>query len=109
MDAQCSNNGLLLFWIGTLNLAVSSTFEVGDALAGVDCLLNCDSMPKLPSNSSENSYLQLSIVGSMDDRFSLLRNLPKAVDFAKRNLIAGRKIQVCCQNGEDIRICVALQ
>ena len=27
MDAQCSNNGLLLFWIGTSNLAVSSTFQ----------------------------------------------------------------------------------
>jgi len=27
MDAQCSNNGLPLFWIGTLNLAVSSTFQ----------------------------------------------------------------------------------
>ncbi|CAD6339242.1 unnamed protein product [Miscanthus lutarioriparius] len=108
MDAQCSNNGLPFFWIGTSNLAVSSTFQVGDALVGVDCILNCDSTSKLPSNSSENSYLELSIVGSKDDRFSLMRNLPKAVDFAKRNLIAGRKILVCCQNGEDISICVAL-
>jgi len=37
-----------------------------------------------------------------------MRNLPKAVDFAKRNFIAGRKILVCCQNGEGISICVAL-
>jgi tRNA A64-2'-O-ribosylphosphate transferase len=27
MDAQCSNSGLPLFWIGTSNLAVSSTFQ----------------------------------------------------------------------------------
>jgi hypothetical protein len=37
---------------------------VGDALVGVDCILNCDSTSKLPSNSSENSYLELSIVVS---------------------------------------------
>ncbi|XP_062229010.1 tRNA A64-2'-O-ribosylphosphate transferase isoform X3 [Phragmites australis] len=105
-DAQYSNNGRLLFWIGTSNLAVSSTLQ--DTLVGVDCILNCDSTSKLPSNSSENSYLELPIVGSKEDRFSLMKNLPKAVDFAKRNLIAGRKILVCCQNGEDISICVAL-
>jgi hypothetical protein len=29
-----------------------------------------------------------------------MKNLPKAVDFAKRNLIAGRKILACCQNGK---------
>ncbi|KAL6841692.1 hypothetical protein ACP4OV_028521 [Aristida adscensionis] len=106
-DAQYSNNGHL-FWIGTSNLAVSSTFQDADALIGVDCILNCDSTSKFPSNSSENSYLELPIVGSKDDRFSLIENLPKAVDFAKRNLISGRKILVCCQNGEDISICVAL-
>ena len=33
-----------------------------DPLVGVDCILNCDSTSKLPSNSSENSYLELSIV-----------------------------------------------
>ncbi|RCV21965.1 hypothetical protein SETIT_4G181800v2 [Setaria italica] len=105
-DAQYCNNGPLLFWIGTTNLAVSSTLQ--DALVGVDCILNCDSTSKIPSSSSENSYLELSIVGSKDDRFSLMKNLSKAVDFAKRNFIAGRKILVCCQNGDDISICVAL-
>nr|TKW21888.1 hypothetical protein SEVIR_4G150400v2 [Setaria viridis] len=98
-DAQYCNNGPLLFWIGTTNLAVSSTLQVADALVGVDCILNCDSTSKIPSSSSENSYLELSIVGSKDDRFSLMKNLSKAVDFAKRNFIAGRKILVCCQNG----------
>jgi len=84
------------------------TCLVADALLDVDCILNCDSTSKLPSNSSENSYLELSIVGSKDDRFSLMKNLSKAVDFGKRNLLAGRKILVCCQNGEGISICVSL-
>ncbi|KAF8652026.1 hypothetical protein HU200_062968 [Digitaria exilis] len=107
-DAQYSNDGPVLFWIGTSNIAVSSTLQDADALVGVDCILNCDSTSKLPSISSENSYLELPIVGSKDDRFSLMNNLPKAVDFAKRNLIAGRRILICCRNGEDISICVAL-
>ena len=38
------------------------TCLVADALLDVDCILNCDSTSKLPSNSSENSYLELSIV-----------------------------------------------
>ena len=29
-----------------------------------------------------------------------MKNLSKAVDFGKRNLLAGRKILVCCQNGK---------
>ncbi|KAL6603927.1 hypothetical protein ACP70R_044288 [Stipagrostis hirtigluma subsp. patula] len=133
-DTQYSNNGPQLFWIGASNLAISSTLQVrrslmlfdylflvscdnyfrmhlyldADALVGVDCILNCDSTSKLPSNPLENYYLELPIVGSKDDRFSLMRNLPKAVDFAKRNLVAARKILVCCENGKDISICVAL-
>ncbi|KAK3130634.1 hypothetical protein QOZ80_6BG0495950 [Eleusine coracana subsp. coracana] len=108
IDSQYSTNGNQLFWIGTSNLAVSSTLQVADASDGVDCILNCDSTSKLPSNLSKDSYLELPIVGSKDDRFSLIKNLPKAVDFAKQNLITGKKILVCCQNGEDISICVAL-
>lgn len=107
-DAQSSSSDPLLFWIGSSNLAISSTFQVADTFLGVDCILNCDSTSKLSFNSSEKSYLELSIVGSKDDRFSLMKNLPKAVEFAKRNLIAGRKLLVCCKNGEDISICVAL-
>ncbi|KAF0904895.1 hypothetical protein E2562_038633 [Oryza meyeriana var. granulata] len=107
-DKQNSIDGHILFWIGTSNIAVASTLQVGDALAEVDCILNCDSTSNLPSTSSENSYLELPIVGSKDDRFSLMKNLPKAVSFANRNLIAGKKLLICCQNGEDISICVAL-
>jgi len=107
-NTQYSNEGHVVFWIGASNLAVSSTTQVADGLAAVDCILNCDSTSRLPSGLSENSYFELPIVGSKDDRFSLLKNLPQAVNFAKKNLIAGRKMLLCCQNGEDISICVAL-
>ena len=100
-----------------------------DALVGVDSILNCDITSKLPSNSSENSCLELSIVvikpfymcfflyirfsnicllhAGNDDRaqrmtdFQSMKNLSKAIDFAKRNLLTGNKIiLVCCQNGK---------
>jgi hypothetical protein len=32
-----------------------------------------------------------------------MKNLSKAIDFARRNLLAGRKILVCCQNGKLTR------
>lgn len=35
------------------------------------------------------------------DRFSLSRNLPSAVDFAKVNLNKGKRLLVCCSNGEN--------
>lgn len=107
-NTQYCNDGHVVFWIGASNLAVSSTTQVADGLADVDCILNCDSTSRLPSGSSENSYFELPIVGSKDDKFSLLKNLPMAINFAKKNVIAGRKILLCCQSGEDISICVAL-
>ncbi|PNT75799.1 hypothetical protein BRADI_1g38000v3 [Brachypodium distachyon] len=100
-------------WCSVLNRAIQrhrlrASNQVADDLADVDCILNCDSTSRLPSSSSENSYLEIAIVGSKNDRFSLLKNLPKAINFAQRNLIARRKILLCCQTGEDISICVAL-
>lgn len=29
-----------------------------------------------------------------------MKNLPKAVNFAKRNLISGKRLLLCCQNGK---------
>jgi tRNA A64-2'-O-ribosylphosphate transferase len=36
-----------------------------------------------------------------------MKNLSKAIDFAKRNLLAGRKILVCCQNGKKKKTVVS--
>jgi tRNA A64-2'-O-ribosylphosphate transferase len=46
--------------------------------------------------------------GSKFDRFSISRNLPPAVNFAKLKMSSGKKVLVCCQDGEDISICVCL-
>lgn len=32
-----------------------------------------------------------------------MNNLPKAVNFAKRNLISGKRLLICCQNGKLTR------
>ncbi|THU52410.1 hypothetical protein C4D60_Mb10t03700 [Musa balbisiana] len=74
----------------------------------VDCVLNCDSNSGSFSFPSASSQLHLPIVTSKVDRFSLIRNLPSAIDFAKLNLSRGRKLLVCCHNGEDISVCVCL-
>lgn len=42
------------------------------------------------------------------DRFSLLSHLPSALKFAKLNLSKGKKLLVCCPDGEDISVCVSL-
>ncbi|RDX64625.1 SPAC3F10.06c [Mucuna pruriens] len=102
------------------------TFGAAADAADVDCILNCDcesiSVCLLPS---ADSYLHLPMVVSMKwkenlllsllsfftskfDRFSLLNNLAKAVSFAKFNLSQGKRLLVCCNNGEDISVCVCL-
>lgn len=35
------------------------------------------------------------------DRFSLLRNLPSAVNFAKLNISKGKTLLICCHSGKD--------
>lgn len=42
------------------------------------------------------------------DKFSVINNLSRAIDFAKLNLSKGNKLLICCHNGEDISICVCL-
>ncbi|CAL9059873.1 uncharacterized protein C3F10.06c-like [Musa acuminata AAA Group] len=97
-----------IFWLGLTNVAVSTTSHVFNASDDVDCVLNCDSNSGSFSFPSASSQLHLPIVTSKVDRFSLIRNLPSAIDFAKLNLSRGRKLLVCCHNGEDISICVCL-
>ncbi|XP_020089262.1 uncharacterized protein C3F10.06c isoform X2 [Ananas comosus] len=94
-----------IFWLGSTNLAVASTLHVPDALGVVDCVLNCDANSTALCIPSSVSYLHLPILSSKLDRFSVINNLPLAIDFSKSNLIRGKKILVCCHTGEDISIC----
>ncbi|AET05193.1 uncharacterized protein C3F10.06c isoform X1 [Medicago truncatula] len=94
-------------WLGSTNLAVGASQSATDA-ADVDCILNCDYESITVCLPSSEAYLHLPIVNSKFDRFSLLNNLPKAVSFAKFNLSQGKRLLVCCNDGEDISICVCL-
>lgn len=42
------------------------------------------------------------IQGSKFDRFSILKNLPTAVNFAKMKMNVGKKLLVCCQDGKFV-------
>ncbi|XP_052200053.1 uncharacterized protein C3F10.06c isoform X2 [Diospyros lotus] len=102
-----SSDTCTIFWLGSTNLAVAATEHAGDA-SDVDCLLNCDRERASLRLDNPEAYLHLPIVNSKLDRFSLLRNLPSAVNFANRNLRKGKKLLICCHSGEDISICVSL-
>ncbi|XP_020528618.1 tRNA A64-2'-O-ribosylphosphate transferase isoform X2 [Amborella trichopoda] len=98
------------YWLGSTNLAVGAADQV-NAVKDVDCLLICGSISESLSLPSTDAYLCLPIVvckNSKMDRFSLLSNLPSAVKFAQLNLNRGKRILVCCDNGEDISVCVCL-
>lgn len=74
----------------------------------VDCILNCDQQSITVCLSNVEGYLHLPMVNSKLDRFSLLRNLPSAANFAKLNISKGKTLLICCHSGEDISVCVCL-
>lgn len=45
-------------------------------------------------------FLVLRFQSSKFDRFSLLRSLPIALDFAKMNLSKGKRLVICCKDGQ---------
>ncbi|KAK1551932.1 hypothetical protein Q3G72_007588 [Acer saccharum] len=67
----------------------------------VDCILNCGQESITVSLSNAEGYLHLPTVNSKLDRFSLSRNLPSAVNFAKSNISRGKALLVCCRSGKD--------
>ncbi|PKI60656.1 hypothetical protein CRG98_018957 [Punica granatum] len=94
-------------WLASTNIAVGSISLAAKA-SNVDCVLNCAQESISVSLRSAELYLHLPIQNSKFDRFSLLNNLPSAVNFARFNLSKGRTVFVCCQDGEDISVCVCL-
>ncbi|XP_050219832.1 uncharacterized protein C3F10.06c [Mercurialis annua] len=94
-------------WLGSTNLAVAGT-QLAAHLSDVDCILNCDLESICVQLQDSGTYMHLPMLGSKFDRFSLLTNLPDAVNFAKLQLSKGKRLLVCCHNGEDISVCVCL-
>lgn len=104
---KSSNSECALYWIGLTNLAVGTTVDGLNAIHRADCVLNCD--PKSVSYStSDDEYLNLPILSSKLDRFSLLSSLYTAIKFAQLHLKRGKRLLICCHNGEDISVCVCL-
>ncbi|XP_059634898.1 tRNA A64-2'-O-ribosylphosphate transferase isoform X2 [Cornus florida] len=101
------SDGCTISLLGLTSLAVGATQHAVN-YSNVDSILNCDKEPISVCLENAEAYLHLPIVSSKLDRFSLLRNLPSAVNFAKLNLRKRNKLLVCCSNGEDISICVSL-
>ncbi|KAJ0091739.1 hypothetical protein Patl1_13335 [Pistacia atlantica] len=86
-------------------------FTMFDAVAKVctvDCILNCDQESITVCLPDADAYMHLPVVNSKLDRFSLLRNLPSAVNFAKLNIGKGNRLLICCHSGEDISVCICL-
>ncbi|KAG5559281.1 hypothetical protein RHGRI_008984 [Rhododendron griersonianum] len=96
-----------IFWLGSTNLAVGATCFAAN-VPNVDCILNCGTEALAISLENPETYLHVPIMNSKLDRFSLLRNIPTALNFAETNLRRGKKLLLCCNTGEDISICVSL-
>ncbi|XAR67055.1 hypothetical protein NMG60_11013477 [Bertholletia excelsa] len=106
-NMKSSNDNGTIFWLGSTNVAVGAT-QSAAVVSDLDCILNCDGESTLMYPDNPEGCLHLPIVTSKFDRFSLLRNLPSALNFARMNLRRRKKLLVCCSTGEDISICVAL-
>ncbi|KAK0571323.1 hypothetical protein LWI29_014173 [Acer saccharum] len=102
-----SDEGGTISWLGSTNLAIGTSQHAAKA-PNVDCILNCGQESITVSLSNAEGYLHLPMVNSKLDRFSLSRNLPSAVNFAKSNISRGKALLVCCHSGEDISVCVCL-
>lgn len=107
IDLKASDESCTISWLGSTNLAVG-TSQHAAAERNVDCILNCDQESITVCLSNAEAYLHLPMVNSKLDRFSLLRNLPSAVNFAKLNISKGKTLLICCHGGEDISVCVCL-
>ncbi|XP_020575200.1 tRNA A64-2'-O-ribosylphosphate transferase isoform X2 [Phalaenopsis equestris] len=78
------------------------------SFACVDCVLNCDPKSTSSCSTSDDGYFHLPILSSKLDRFSLMNSLHLSIRFAGLHLKRGKKLLICCHNGEDISVCVCL-
>nr|AKM76538.1 initiator tRNA phosphoribosyl transferase family protein [Geranium incanum] len=106
-DIQFSKADSTIYWLGTTNIAVGSALTDANTTS-VDCTLNCGQNSISVGHLKTEAYLHLPMVNSKFDRFSLRNNLPSAVKFAKLNLSKGKRLLVCCHDGEDISVCICL-
>ncbi|XP_044462878.1 uncharacterized protein C3F10.06c isoform X2 [Mangifera indica] len=107
IDLKSSDEGYVVCWLGSTNLAVGKSQNVAK-VCNVDCIVNCDQESIAVCLPNADAYMHLPVVNSKLDRFSLLRNLPSVVNFARLNIGRGKRLLICCHSGEDISICICL-
>ncbi|KAL3623697.1 hypothetical protein CASFOL_032513 [Castilleja foliolosa] len=106
-EGEKTNGDHGISFLGSTTIAVSKS-QLAIQVPRAYCILNCDKESMSASLDNPEMYLHLPIVDSKFDRFSLLRNLPSALNFAKSHLRKGKTLLICCSSGEDISICVSL-
>ncbi|EPS67502.1 hypothetical protein M569_07273, partial [Genlisea aurea] len=104
-EDSARNNTITI--LGSTNIAIGKS-ELISEVPPTYCILNCYGKELSVSKLNTEAYLCLPFVDFKRDRFSVLRNLPHAFDFAKKKLQNGEAIFICCNDGEDISICVCL-
>ncbi|KAF5481960.1 hypothetical protein F2P56_002568 [Juglans regia] len=98
IDKKSYDEDCGISWLGSANLAVGRS-QLASKISNVDCILNCDQESIFLYLPDSEAHLHLPMVTSKLDRFSLLSNLPSAVNFAKLKLSKGKTLLVCCDNG----------
>ncbi|KAF7819763.1 initiator tRNA phosphoribosyl transferase family protein [Senna tora] len=105
---KSSGDDSAISWLGSTNVSVGASHQLNFFWETSHCIFCCWKSTSISVRLSDKAYLHLPIATSKFDRFSILNNLPSAVSFAKLNLSKGRRLLVCCSNGEDISVCVCL-
>lgn len=106
-SSSSTSDDSTIFWLDSTNIAVGAT-RLAMEVSCRDSLLSCGEESLSPCLENTKAYLHLQIVSSKFDRFSVFRNLPYALDFARLNLRQGKRLIICCNDGQDISICVCL-
>lgn len=106
-EGETSSFNHRISFLGSTNIAVCKS-QLAMEVPPAYCVLNCDRESFSVSLHNPEMYLHLPIMDSKLDRFSLLRNLPYALNFARSQLRKGNTLLICCCNGEDISVCVCL-
>ncbi|XP_051113994.1 uncharacterized protein C3F10.06c isoform X2 [Andrographis paniculata] len=106
-DSWKLNDVPSISFLGSTKIAVCKSQHASEVHPSY-CIINCSEESFSAPLQSSESHLHLPIEDSKFDRTSLLRNLPSALGFAQMHLRKGNTLLICCNNGEDISICVSL-
>ncbi|GER45887.1 initiator tRNA phosphoribosyl transferase family protein, partial [Striga asiatica] len=102
-EGEKKSGDCCMYFLGSTGIAVGKSRLVNSFSTAIEtppafCILNCDRELLPVSLEDLEMYMHLPIVDSKIDRFSLLRNLPSAINFAKSQLQKRKTLLICCSN-----------